>query len=96
MAKYYAIMRGDYLQQDFSTGQLEIYETKKQAEKNSFSILSVVAVEVKKFNVSSALALEKRIQDLETAIRETLDENKHLADGEICTLAKLKSVLDKE
>jgi hypothetical protein len=29
----------------------------------------------------------------EQAIRETLEENKHLADGEDCTLIKLKRVL---
>jgi len=30
---------------------------------------------------------------LEHAIRLTLDENGHLADGDNCTLAKLKSVV---
>jgi len=29
----------------------------------------------------------------ETAIRETLDENAHLADGDDCTLVKLNRVL---
>lgn len=33
---------------------------------------------------------------LEKAIRETLEENKHLADGENCTLAKLKKVVGAE
>ena len=37
--------------------------------------------------------LHSRIDELEHAIRLTLDENGHLADGDNCTLAKLKSVV---
>ena len=32
---------------------------------------------------------------LKTAIRETLEENRHLADGNDCTLRKLKSAVSK-
>ncbi len=34
-----------------------------------------------------------RIKQLENAIRKTLDENRHLADGEDCTLQELKKAL---
>jgi hypothetical protein len=34
-----------------------------------------------------------RVSKLETAIRETLAENAHLADGDNCTLRKLKDAL---
>ena len=37
--------------------------------------------------------LKKRVQQLEDAIRKTLDENRHLADGENCTLIELKKAL---
>lgn len=40
--------------------------------------------------------LVKYISTLETAIRETLEENGHLADGENCTLIKLKKAIGKE
>lgn len=36
---------------------------------------------------------QERIQQLEDAIRKTLDENRHLADGDDCTLRELKKVL---
>lgn len=35
----------------------------------------------------------RRIAELETAIRETLTRNAHLADGDDCTLKELKRVL---
>jgi hypothetical protein len=35
-----------------------------------------------------------RVQFLERTIRETLEENPHLADGDNCTLAKLKKVME--
>lgn len=34
-----------------------------------------------------------RLQELDKAIRETLEENLHLADGEVCTLIKLKRAI---
>ena len=37
--------------------------------------------------------LNDRIQLIENAIRKTLDENRHLADGEGCTLQELKKAL---
>ena len=36
---------------------------------------------------------KERIKQLENAIRKTLDENRHLADGEDCTLRDLKKAL---
>jgi predicted nucleic acid-binding Zn-ribbon protein len=36
---------------------------------------------------------KERIKHLENAIRKTLDENRHLADGENCTLIELKKAL---
>ena len=35
----------------------------------------------------------KRVTELESAIRAFIDENKHLADGDNCTLAGLKQVI---
>jgi hypothetical protein len=37
--------------------------------------------------------LNDHIQWIENAIRKTLDENRHLADGENCTLIELKKAL---
>lgn len=34
-----------------------------------------------------------RIKELEESIRKCLEENAHLADGEVCTLIDLKRVL---
>ena len=36
---------------------------------------------------------EKRILELESAITKTLNENGHLADGDVCTLIDLKRVI---
>lgn len=33
------------------------------------------------------------IRRLETAIRETIEDNLHLADGDVCTLIKLKRAI---
>lgn len=48
MAKYYAVVSDNYIQQDLKTGQLEIYETKRQANMNCPSTCKVIAVKVKK------------------------------------------------
>jgi len=34
-----------------------------------------------------------RLEELDAAIRETIEENLHLADGENCTLIKLKRAI---
>ena len=36
------------------------------------------------------IALERRVVELERAIKKCLTENAHLADGEVCTLIDLK------
>ena len=36
---------------------------------------------------------KERIKQLEAAIRKTLDDNRHLADGDNCTLIDLKKAL---
>jgi len=36
---------------------------------------------------------KERIKHLESAIRKTLDDNRHLADGDNCTLIDLKKAL---
>ena len=36
---------------------------------------------------------KERIAHLETAIRKTIDDNRHLADGDNCTLIDLKKAL---
>ena len=42
-------------------------------------------------------ALQVENEKLKKAIAETLEDNAHLADGDICTLIKLKTVMqDKE
>lgn len=40
-----------------------------------------------------SLEERQRVLELEAAIRKTLDENRHLADGEDCTLQELKKTL---
>ena len=51
-------------------------------------------------NAACAQAAERldlqtiRIRQLETAIRETIEENLHLADGDVCTLIKLKRAIN--
>lgn len=37
--------------------------------------------------------LQARVTELETAITKTLNENGHLADGDVCTLIDLKSAI---
>ena len=37
---------------------------------------------------------DKRIDDLERAIKDTLEENGHLADGDNCTLITLKRAVN--
>ncbi|WP_339678253.1 hypothetical protein [uncultured Zhongshania sp.] len=50
-------------------------------------------------NAACAQAAERldlqtiRIRQLETAIREVIEDNLHLADGEVCTLIKLKRAI---
>ena len=39
-------------------------------------------------------ATERYISRLESAIRETIEDNLHLADGENCTLIKLKRAIN--
>ncbi len=39
-------------------------------------------------------ATAKYIERLETAILETIEENRHLADGNVCTLIKLKRAIN--
>lgn len=53
MAKYYAIVKQGYIQQDLDTGQLEIYETKKQANENCPNGYEIVKVKVKRATKSS-------------------------------------------
>lgn len=36
---------------------------------------------------------KQRIKHLESAIRKTIDDNRHLADGDNCTLIDLKKAL---
>jgi hypothetical protein len=36
---------------------------------------------------------KERIKHLESAIRKTLDDNRHLSDGDNCTLIDLKKAL---
>jgi len=40
-----------------------------------------------------ARKLEDRVKQLEAAIRSTLEANRHLADGDNCTLIELKKAL---
>lgn len=38
---------------------------------------------------------KERINHLEAAIRKTIDDNQHLADGDNCTLIDLKKALEQ-
>lgn len=48
------------------------------------------------FHENWASLIKDRADDLELAIRETLQDNLHLADGENCTLIKLKRAIGYE
>lgn len=43
---------------------------------------------------NACIELLKENERLETVIRETIEDNLHLADGETCTLIKLKRVIN--
>lgn len=45
-------------------------------------------------SISAKLFAKHCVEKLETAIRETLDNNLHLADGDECTLIKLKLAIN--
>lgn len=45
-------------------------------------------------SVSAKLFAKHCVAKLETAIRETIEENLHLADGDVCTLIKLKRAIN--
>ena len=45
-------------------------------------------------SVSAKLFAQHCISRLETAIRETIEDNLQLADGDDCTLIKLKRAID--
>lgn len=46
-------------------------------------------------SVDVAEILSAEVENLRSAIRNTLNENAHLADGDVCTLSELKSALRK-
>lgn len=48
------------------------------------------------YALADAQTQEQRVHELEAAIRKTLEENRHLADGENCTLIDLKRVMPPE
>lgn len=55
--------------------------------------LSQNAVHLVQYSRCQTEPYEERIQELEHAIQITLEENKHLADGNVCTLKLLKDVV---
>lgn len=63
----------------------------KQSAKEAGEFAEKCYVEESRLQTELALR-EQRISELETAVHATLDENGHLADGEICTLINLKRV----
>lgn len=46
--------------------------------------------------VEKLRALEEENQRLRAAIKKTLDENRHLADGDNCTLIHLKRAIGED
>ena len=48
MPRYYAVVKNNYIQQDTRTGQLEIYETERQANISRPASCTVIPVKVKK------------------------------------------------
>lgn len=46
-------------------------------------------------NGGELIAARRERDELAAAIRQTLDENGHLADGDVCTLKVLKDALSK-
>lgn len=55
--------------------------------------LVVTSVSANLFAQHIATQVEERADKLREAICQTLDDNSHLADGEVCTLDKLKVAL---
>lgn len=45
-------------------------------------------------SVSAKLFAKHCVAQMEAAIRETIEENLHLADGDVCTLIKLKRAIN--
>lgn len=54
------------------------------------------SVQLAQYSTLDTEPYEERIQELEHAIRTTLEENKHLADGDTCTLKLLKDAIGAE
>ena len=65
---------------------------KAQFENNEGSLLISENYEVE----SEVECLKKRVEELESAIRKTIEENLHLADGDDCTLIALKRAIELE
>jgi len=58
-------------------------------------VCMLLAAEVRRrFGIGGELIVARRDRDeLAVAIRQTLDENAHLADGDVCTLKRLKDAM---
>lgn len=58
-------------------------------------VCMLLAEEVRRRNGigGELLAARRERDELAAAIRQVLDENSHLADGEVCTLKRLKDAL---
>lgn len=54
------------------------------------------SVQLAQYSTLEIEPFEERIQELEHAIRTTIKENKHLADGDDCTLKLLKDAIGAE
>jgi hypothetical protein len=60
------------------------------------SAMRILSVEIQSGDgIANAAIAEaaNRLEELDAAIRETIEENLHLADGENCTLIKLKRAI---
>ena len=67
----------------------------KRLEVENIGLDQIVDERKKRIVIQSYLLKDRRIENerLRAAIKETLEENGHLADGAVCTLLKLKQAL---
>ena len=68
----------------------------KRLEVENIGLDQIVDERKKRIVIQSYLLKDRRIENerLRAAIKETLEENGHLADGDVCTLLKLKQALE--
>lgn len=70
-----------------------IYTTLNDIKKHGPCALGAMGIDNEIITVVGQAA--DRLESMDKAIRETLEDNRHLADGEDCTLIRLKRAIDQ-